>query len=595
MTTAATNTTFHRFTKPYCTKNHCINFLLTLHNKETRNDMERVTLLFRDCWKENDCVKRGPLHPNTTNDQPPHPHHNLLTNTLSRISKSQNRRFQSLLGLFFFAILVAVRNFNVLNRHQSHYWDETTFGRPGGGSAPIKVVALPTCTRRQLKIIQQQLPPDGCSSNRFNCSIRMATRCPNPIWLHEYYFSPPPPQPLQLLPPPQQQQQHSKRHNGKNKNKNDDNDDNNNDNNEPPPAIGIYLGCNKGIDAVHTLRTLSYNKVFNPQRWRNVLDPHKVMKGGACNQALLPKTRHEMEALLFSDPTRARMEAVAQFESTVLSQALSPSYTAVPLQRQLRNAQVYCVEAMPGLAQLLETTAKTLHWDNVFHVIPAAMSDADGTALFPDFLVELGFEAVSLANCQKLPVDETCQTVPLRSLDSLVETHIFLKTKEDTIHNNNKQVLPLIDILVIDVEGYDFEVLMGANETLTRTKYLEFEINDIGLWPTRSLATAIDLLSHKGFACYWTGSGGHLWRITGCFQSYYESKVWSNVACVNRNLWDTNDPLSLPSRMEAQFQETLAAGNKVGYQNVSKDGTDGIKYCTKECRKRFRRLKKTGM
>jgi FkbM family methyltransferase len=549
--------------------------------------MERVTQLFRHCCWENDCVKRGPLHL-IANDQPHHhdhhPHNNLLTNTVSRLSTAKSRRFQSLLGLFVFSILIAIRNFNVL-KHQSH-WDETAFGRPigggGGGGAPSLIAPLPTCTPRQLKIIQQQLPPDGCSSNRFNCSLRMATRCPDPIWLHEYYFSPPPPQPLQLQPPPHQQH-HPKKHHDKSSTNNDDN--------EPPPAIGIYLGCNKGIDAVHTLRTLSYNKVFNPQRWRNVLDPHKVMKGGACNQALMPKTRHEMDALLFSDPTLARMEAVAQFEAMVLSQALAPSYTAVPRQRQLRNAQVYCVEAMPGLAQLLETTAKTLHWDNVFHVIPAAMSDADGTALFPDFLVELGFEAVSLANCQKLPIDETCQSVPVRALDSLVETHIFPKQKK----NYTNQVRPLIDILIIDVEGYDFEVLMGANETLTRTKYLEFEINDIGLWPTRSLATAIDLLSHKGFACYWTGSGGHLWRITGCFQSYFESKVWSNVACVNRNLWDTNDPWSLPSRMEAQFQETLAAGTKVGYQNVSKDGTDGIKYCTKECRKKFRRLKKTGM
>ena len=37
-----------------------------------------------------------------------------------------------------------------------------------------------------------------------------------------------------------------------------------------------------------------------------------------------------------------------------------------------------------------------------------------------------------------------------------------------------------IDVLQIDVEGWDFDVLFGAGSVLDRTKYIEFEYSDIG-------------------------------------------------------------------------------------------------------------------
>ena len=39
-----------------------------------------------------------------------------------------------------------------------------------------------------------------------------------------------------------------------------------------------------------------------------------------------------------------------------------------------------------------------------------------------------------------------------------------------------------INILFIDVEGFDFDVLFGAGTVLDRTQYLGFEFHAIGAW-----------------------------------------------------------------------------------------------------------------
>ncbi len=37
------------------------------------------------------------------------------------------------------------------------------------------------------------------------------------------------------------------------------------------------------------------------------------------------------------------------------------------------------------------------------------------------------------------------------------------------------------------------------------------------------------------FDCFWTGSAGQLWRLTGCWDdSYYTQRDLSNVACASR-------------------------------------------------------------
>jgi hypothetical protein len=125
-----------------------------------------------------------------------------------------------------------------------------------------------------------------------------------------------------------------------------------------------------------------------------------------------------------------------------------------------------------------------------------------------------------------------------------------------------------IEFLSIDAEGYDFEVLLGASETLKRSKYMEFEYHFVGEWKNHKLIDAIDMLKDLNFVCYWAGAYGHLWRITDCWLDHYERHGWSDVACVNIGLSSTKN---LASRMEEYFQATLKLDHGIQYafENMS--------------------------
>jgi hypothetical protein len=140
------------------------------------------------------------------------------------------------------------------------------------------------------------------------------------------------------------------------------------------------------------------------------------------------------------------------------------------------------------------------------------------------------------------------------ALDTFVQ-HYVTEAKTTTTNDNGDGDF-LIDILSIDVEGYDWPVLVGANQTLQRTKYLEFEYHSVGAWNKYNLSTAIAFLHQHQFMCYWAGREGKLWRITGCWRHEYDRfKQWSNVGCVHR----TNAP-RLARRMEERFLQTIDTG-----------------------------------
>merc|ERR1711941_6494 len=99
-----------------------------------------------------------------------------------------------------------------------------------------------------------------------------------------------------------------------------------------------------------------------------------------------------------------------------------------------------------------------------------------------------------------------CQEVPVYTLDTFMSD----------VLNDTKSI---IDHLSIDVEGFDALVLEGASQTLPRVRYLEFEYNWKGPWLHKSLSALIMYLKQHGFACYWAGTHGHIWRITNCWHS----------------------------------------------------------------------------
>jgi len=270
------------------------------------------------------------------------------------------------------------------------------------------------------------------------------------------------------------------------------------------PFLGISIGCNKGQDAIKLARIGTGSAEYDVDLWVDSvvpsIGPSQMKFGGgfAC-----PRVKNE-------------------------DSDISGTH---------RVGEVHCVEPLPiNFALLQNASAKLdLSEKNGWHLTQAAVSSVDGTIKFPE--AEAGTESIGMHDCLSNPTSVKCLDVQMYSLESYVSKYV-------------KSLGP-IDVLQIDVEGWDFDVLFGAGSVLDRSKYVEFEYHQVGHWKDLSLPTAVELLDVKGFTCYWAGKA-QLWRITGCNFDYYQHwHGWSNVACVHRS----NSLLA--QRMEDMFIATL--------------------------------------
>jgi len=276
-------------------------------------------------------------------------------------------------------------------------------------------------------------------------------------------------------------------------------------NSPPPPFLGISIGCNKGFDAIDMLRMGTCDNTIDKNRWLKAMTEDGELHESVCNQNT---------TISFEIPQQCQDD-----------NSLRP------------KGEMHCVEPMPQTYKKLEQSASILGYTQKgLKVTHAAISNKNGTALFPKNST-IGIENQGLATCKR---GDTigCVEVPVYSLSNFVEEEV-------------KGTGP-INILSIDVEGFDGDVLLGAtSNVLKRVEYLEFEYNWMGSWKNQHLYDIVEMLDEQSMTCYWAGID-RLWRITGCWMSYYDIHTWSNVACVNRKLVH-----GLASRMEFIFRRTL--------------------------------------
>jgi FkbM family methyltransferase len=239
------------------------------------------------------------------------------------------------------------------------------------------------------------------------------------------------------------------------------------------------------------------------------------------------------------------------------------------------------------ISELQRAASETKYDEQGFVVMHAAMAKEDGSVFFPRG-AQAGVEnkGISNAGCSEGMASD-CINVTMYSLDTYTEKFIPKGVQ--------------INYLSVDVEGWDFEVLLGGKRALLQVHYLEFEYNwvsalrmiegyaicifsymldaqliflyshfplpvisylsatlQVGPWKRQPLSEVIEYLDGQyGFSCYWAGFNNTLWRITNCWLDHYEAHFWSNIACVNRNIDDVRD---LADNMEHLFIETLAKG-----------------------------------
>ena len=214
--------------------------------------------------------------------------------------------------------------------------------------------------------------------------------------------------------------------------------------------LGISVGCNKGFDAIETARMGMSNTKFNKSTWREALNVN--MGNGGCGQ--------EQDN---NDPLLTDIQ-----------------------HNPMKEDEMHCIEPMPATFDVLLNASQTLGLDEEGLVVSkAAISSSNGKVRFPKGYA--GAEAVSLHYSVNRPYKPS-EEVPMYSLQTYVNTFV-------------KSTGP-INILSIDVEGYDFDVLFGAGDVLDRTQYLEFEFHIVGNWLKYSVMDAVNLLDGKGFTCY---------------------------------------------------------------------------------------------
>lgn len=338
--------------------------------------------------------------------------------------------------------------------------------------------------------------------------------------------------------------------------------------------VGIALGCNKGDDAVELLAKLSGNKQISVEKFREsfsnaalIIDPNANLKR-AC--PIRDMTTLDMYHPLWKwDSSSSQL---LQPPNDVSSSSLLSMKKTQPTTTTTTSAHVFCVEAASGTFNSLRQARDEMDasYRDHFTVTHAAMGSTDGTAYFP--IVFPGYEAMGLCQgdgtkSKNEPPPKNCEAVDMYTVDTyvnkVVQPKVMMESVVATSEYRSLQETQLvgfdsspflIDFLSVDVEGFDWDVLGlgGADTTLSRVKYLEFEYHNMGTWPKYNLSDVTTQLWDKhNFVCYYSGDG-LLWRLTNCFQDYYNAHGWSNVACVNPRL----DPM-LAERMEAMFQRQL--------------------------------------
>ena len=349
------------------------------------------------------------------------------------------------------------------------------------GTYPLKegVEGPAKCTIEELMRVRMHLDPHACAATinrpfKQKCSLSKATKCPDTSnYLDEYYD--------------ELQKQFLKSSNR----------------DEFGSFVGLSVGCNKGFDALNTLRMGTFDASLSKEAWKK-----EMLKDGEL------------------------------WESVCAQDATSPFSVDTGVDTP-RKGVVHCFEPMPATFRKLKEASKDLGYDEKGYKVIHAAVDKESSKAYFQSSAKSGVENIGLEACKR------------KAKDCSVEVEVL--TLSDYVKQNIPGKGP-IHILQVDVEGYDNNVLQGAGkEVLQRVEYLEFEYNWMGPWKKYHLYDTIEMLDEIDFTCYWTGVQ-KLWRITGCWQVYFDIHAWSNISCANRRRVP-----GLASKMEGVFQQTLKA------------------------------------
>ena len=241
-------------------------------------------------------------------------------------------------------------------------------------------------------------------------------------------------------------------------------------------VIVIVVGCNKGYDAVQQLRLWTRNTLYSKVAWKR----YWGSDCGVCQQC----------------------------ETEEAPASLSGQDAALP-------AVVHCIEPLPANYRTLQRAQSELRYSEL-KVVQLALSNESGSVDMAS-RTRPGLEHLGIGSVFR--GDEQRESVAVSTLDAYAGG------------------FDRIDVLSIDVEGFDPLVLQGGDGLLRRgsVRYLEFEVNAAGRWRTTRLKDVIRFLDRRDYECFFEGKG-RVWPLSGsCWHWRYDHwTAWSNVVCVRR-------------------------------------------------------------
>lgn len=191
------------------------------------------------------------------------------------------------------------------------------------------------------------------------------------------------------------------------------------------------------------------------------------------------------------------------------------------------SLEAHAVEPQPSNAALLSGYAAVLRSRNAggssLTVHEIGIAEMNSTGSFEERGAgDEGDEGSSLGNVNR-GLGRLVEA-PVLSLDSFAASRLSLP--------GGKRAL--VDLLFIDVEGYEPDVIRGGSDTLRTTRLLGFEYSNLGRWATATLEVGVQVLDALGFDCYFE-LDERLTRLNrGCWHTRFEHRRWSNILCANR-------------------------------------------------------------
>ena len=191
-----------------------------------------------------------------------------------------------------------------------------------------------TCSQEQFRAVRHQLPPDLCDLQPWlqTCSITTATKCPKATWLDQHY--------LEL----------QKRYfvkGGTTRNMSTTTTTQPGTSSSPSSFLGISVGCNKGFDAINTLRMGTFDGSINKVDWKAAMEHDGVqLHTSVCHQ----------------DDPKDLFKVVAGSDDHQ--------------NKQRPSGEMHCIEPMPRTYERLHYSAKALgYMEKGFTVTNAAVSN----------------------------------------------------------------------------------------------------------------------------------------------------------------------------------------------------------------------------